>query len=104
MHELPKARTNQLIIKELAYETLVYDRENDKAHCLNNSSALVFRNCDGNKSVSDLAQLLATETKTEVSEAVVWARLRSASEVWPARIGADYALPSCWSKPPSVGA
>ena len=44
---LPHARVNELIVRELPEETLVYDQKHDKAHCLNRAAALVWRHCDG---------------------------------------------------------
>ena len=73
--ELPKARKEKLIVKEVDGEVLVYDLTNDKAHCLNNTSALVWRHCDGRNSVTDISQLLAAETKTEANDAIVWLAL-----------------------------
>ena len=75
MQELPKARTNKLIIKELADETLVYDLESDKAHCLNQTAARVWKNCDGQRSVAELSALLAEETNAAVPNEVVWLAL-----------------------------
>jgi hypothetical protein len=73
--KLPRARKDKLIIKELADETLVYDRENDKAHCLNQTAARIWKNCDGNRTVSELAALLAAETSSTVPDEVVWLAL-----------------------------
>lgn len=73
--ELPKARKEKLIIKELADETLVYDLENDQAHCLNSTSARVWRYCDGNTTVSELVALLEGETNNTVPDEVVWLAL-----------------------------
>jgi hypothetical protein len=73
--QLPKARKEKLIIKELADETLVYDLENDKAHCLNQTAARVWKNCDGNRTVAELTALLAEETNSTVPNEVVWLAL-----------------------------
>jgi hypothetical protein len=42
----PKARKERLVVKELAQETLVYDENNHKAHCLNPTAALVWKFCE----------------------------------------------------------
>jgi hypothetical protein len=52
----PAARTHQLTIKELPDETLVFDHENGKAHCLNRTASLVWKLCDGQTSLADLAE------------------------------------------------
>ena len=73
--QAPKARKHRLIVKELPDETLVYDLDNDKAHCLNNTAALVWSRCDGQSSVSEIAQSLTAETNVKVDDAVVWLAL-----------------------------
>jgi hypothetical protein len=71
----PRARKNQLIIKDLPDETLVYDLDNDKAHCLNQTAARIWKNCDGNRTVTELTALLAAETNSTVPDEVVWLAL-----------------------------
>ena len=73
--QFPKARKEKLIVKELADETLVYDRESDKAHCLNQTAASVWKHCDGSTTVSELAALLEAETNAAVPDEVVWLAL-----------------------------
>lgn len=75
MVKLPKARKNKLIIKDLPDETLVYDLESDKAHCLNQTAARIWKNCDGIRTVTELTALLAAETKSTVPDEVVWLAL-----------------------------
>ena len=72
----PKARTDQLIIKELPDETLVYDRETDKAHCLNRTAATVWKNCDGQTSVKDISASLGVGSEAPVDEEIVWLALQ----------------------------
>ena len=50
----PMARQNGLVVQEMPDEVLVYDLDTNKAHCLNNSAALVWRACDGTNSVADI--------------------------------------------------
>jgi len=69
---LPQARREELLVQELADELLVYDRTRHKAHCLNQTAALVWQRCDGKTSVTEMARLLGKETHTRVDEAVVW--------------------------------
>ena len=69
---MPKASKDQLLVKELPNETLVYDESTHKAHCLNQSAALIWKHCDGRTSVAKLAKLLGQETKSEASEPTVW--------------------------------
>jgi hypothetical protein len=73
--EFPKARKEKLIIKELNDETLVYDLDNDQAHCLNQTAARVWQHCDGQSSVSEIASSLAEQTKTKADDTIVWLAL-----------------------------
>jgi len=77
---LPLARKKSLIIKELPTETLVYDTENDKAHCLNETAALIWKNCDGGQTVAQLRELTEKETNSPVPEEMVWLALDQLEE------------------------
>src|ERR1700678_1829797 len=65
----PRARQERLVVQELGDETLVYDRETDVAHCLGPVAARVWRNCDGNHDLGEIA-LLVTEPPGLVADAV----------------------------------
>ena len=72
---MPKARKDRLIIKELPDETLVYDLDTDKAHCLNVAASLVWKKCNGSRGVSDIAQSLSTSLGVDAmedKEQIVW--------------------------------
>lgn len=75
MKVLPVARTESLIIKEVEDETLVYDLTTDQAHCLNDTAARVWKHCDGRKSVSEITEMLRTESGIDVNDEVVWLAL-----------------------------
>lgn len=53
----PQTRRSGLLIRELPDELVVYDQEQHRAHCLNRTAALVFRNADGTRSVAELSRL-----------------------------------------------
>jgi hypothetical protein len=65
MKQFPIARRKDLIIEDLPDEVLVYDLTTDKAHCLNRTSALIWKNCDGEKSAGEIAELLEQEQELE---------------------------------------
>ena len=75
MKVTPVARTASLIVKEVDGEILVYDLETDKAHCLNDTAARVWKNCDGRKSVSEIREVLSAESNSSVKDEVVWLAL-----------------------------
>ena len=72
---MPRARQDELVVEELQDETLVYDLKRHKARCLNRTAALVWRCCDGQTSVADVAALLEEQLATPTDEAVVWMAL-----------------------------
>jgi coenzyme PQQ synthesis protein D (PqqD) len=71
----PKARREGLIVEELHEETLVYDTERDGARCLNRTAALIWKHCDGETTVAELAHLLEAEWASPVAEGIVWLTL-----------------------------
>ncbi len=79
--EKPIARKNGLVIQEASGEVLVYDLETNKAHCLNESAAIVWKNCDGNNSISDLAGNFAGSLSSDVSEDFVWLAIDQLNEM-----------------------
>ena len=72
MPTMPRAREAGLIVRELEDETLVYDAVTDKAHCLNQTAARIWKHCDGTSSVTQIAELLSQRTETTIDEKVVW--------------------------------
>ncbi len=69
---LPQARTDNLVIRQLDDETLVYDIERDQAHCLNQTAALVWRHCDGKTTARRAARALGKELDTSVDTDLIW--------------------------------
>ncbi len=67
----PVARQRDLIVEELPDEVLVYDLISDKAHCLNRTAALIWKNCDGEKNEAEIAAVVEQELKSPVSVPVV---------------------------------
>jgi hypothetical protein len=72
---LPRARTKDLVIRELGDETLVYDLVTDKAHCLNQCAALVWKSCDGKTTAEKAARALSEKLGAPVDKDVVWLAL-----------------------------
>jgi len=69
---VPRARREGLLVQELPDELLVYDLVRQKAHCLNQTAALIWNRCDGKTSVEQLVRILEKESKGPVDHAVVW--------------------------------
>ena len=72
MENRPQKRQDGLIIRELDNEILIYDTENNKAHCLNQTAALVWKKCDGNTTTEEMSRVISRELGTEINERVVW--------------------------------
>jgi hypothetical protein len=73
---LPNARIENLVIRELPDEVLVYDLKTNRAYCLNPSATLTWKHCDGKTSVADMTSILTAELKTQVDEDTVWLALK----------------------------
>jgi hypothetical protein len=77
---IPEARREGLVVQELSDEVLVYDRDRNKAHCLNRTAALVWSHCDGNSSVAEMARAIAEETNAPVDEDLIWLGVEQLSQ------------------------
>lgn len=53
MKTLPLARSNNLVVKTVGKEILIYDLNIDRVVCLNPTAALVYLNCDGKTFTDD---------------------------------------------------
>jgi hypothetical protein len=87
-------RRQRLMIDELPDEVLVYDLDRHKAHCLNQTAALVWKHCDGRTSVSQIAEQLAKELGAPVDEKLVWFALD--------QLGRDHLLAEGVVPPPTM--
>jgi hypothetical protein len=72
---LPRRREDDLLVRELSDETIVYDLKHDRAHCLNQTAAAIWQHCDGRTSVAQLATMLRREWNAAADEHVVWLAL-----------------------------
>jgi hypothetical protein len=72
MRTMPRARQAGLIVRELDDETLIYDVDTDKAHCLNQTAALIWKHCDGTSAVSQICEVLSQTMETTIDQKVVW--------------------------------
>lgn len=64
-----------LVVRELDGEVLIYDLANDRAHCLNRTAGLVWKHCNGQTSVAEIAMAVAGELKTSIAQDVIWQAL-----------------------------
>jgi len=54
----PLARRSDLFAENLPEEVVLYDKTNNKVHCLNKVAATVWESCDGTRTVDDLAHMV----------------------------------------------
>jgi hypothetical protein len=71
MHQdgLPRARRDGLLEETVGEELLLYDQDSHIAHCLSPIAACVWRHCDGERDVTELAGL-AGASKDLVADAL----------------------------------
>ena len=67
----PVGRSSNIIVQEINDEHLIYDLERDQAFCLNETSARIWKLCDGTRSIPDLTAALAFDLRKDVDESVV---------------------------------
>ncbi len=67
----PKARTEDIVVQKTDNETLVYDLKTNKAICLNETAAIVWENCCGEKDVSQISIEASKKLDSTVSEEVI---------------------------------
>ena len=76
----PRARKSKLIVRRLPEETLVYDLERSRAHCLGPVAASVWRHADGRSSPARIAAVVARENGVALDEAAVMVALDRLAE------------------------
>lgn len=76
----PVARKEGLVIQEMPDEVLVFDLETNKAHCLNETAAFVWKACDGVNSVADITRAFGSQSGTPVEESLVWLAIDQLNE------------------------
>jgi hypothetical protein len=80
----PLARRDDVVVRDLDGETLVYDLDSHDAHCLNEAAAAVWRRCDGQTTPAEIAADLGYDDE------VVWLALE---ELWKLSLLGGEAMP-----------
>ena len=76
MQKIPRRRQDGIIIRELESEILIYDTKNNKAHCLNDTAARIWKLCDGSTTSEEIRSTLTGQLGTTVDDKVVWFALK----------------------------
>ena len=71
--ERPMARTDRLVVKNVADEVLIYDLERHRAYGLNPTAAAVWRRCDGTRTAAEIAEVTRAGAAPVNVEAVRYA-------------------------------
>jgi hypothetical protein len=88
-NRLPRAVIENLVIRELDEETLVYDMERDHAHCLNQTAALVWQHCDGKTTAQQAARFLKSSLGNDVDSDLVWLAVKQLEKFHLVERGAE---------------
>jgi hypothetical protein len=67
----PRARVEGILAQDVDEEVIVYDKEHGRAHRLNRTSGIVWRQCDGERDVAAIAAVLRAEVGEIASEDLV---------------------------------
>lgn len=71
-HNLPKARSSELLTREIPGELLIYDMKRHTAYCLNETAASIWKQCNGKRTVTEIARQLEKSRKVPLDEKIVW--------------------------------
>ena len=67
----PLARKSNLFAENLPEEVILYDKSNNKVHCLSKTAAAIWESCDGTRSVDDLARFVEAKLGAPADREVV---------------------------------
>lgn len=71
----PVGRTDDLVVQEANGEILIYDLRANKAFCLNETSSLVWKACDGTRNISELQSSVGDSLGSTISDDFIWLAL-----------------------------
>ena len=76
----PRALRTGLLVQTVGDQQVVYDQKRQRLHVLNRTTSLVWRHCDGQRTLSDLIDLVGRELNAPVDESVVVLALEQLAE------------------------
>jgi hypothetical protein len=71
----PKTRNDNIVVQEIDKELLIYDLKENKAFCLNETSALIWQLCDGSNSMAEISKFAGKKLNQNISEDLIWLAL-----------------------------
>jgi hypothetical protein len=72
MKNYPVSRKDNLVVQEMDGEVLIYDLTENKAFCLNQTSALIWQSCDGTRNTAEITEFLSQKLNSPANEDLVW--------------------------------
>jgi len=87
----PLARKSDLYAEYLPEEVILYDRFNNKVHCLSKTAAAIWESCDGTKSVDDLVRIVESKLGAPADRGVVLLALEELEKAGLMEAGSDLA-------------
>lgn len=75
LNNYPLSRKDNIVVQETGDEVLLYDLNDNKAFCLNETSAVVWELCDGKSSVAEINQKLSKKLNVKTDDNLVWLAL-----------------------------
>lgn len=76
----PRALRTGLLVQTVGDQQVVYDQKRQRLHVLNRTTSLVWRHCDGQRTLPDLVELVGRELDAPVDESVVVLALEQLAE------------------------
>jgi hypothetical protein len=77
----PLARNKELTVEHLLTETVVYDHQRHRVHCLNQTLAFVWQQCDGHTSVQEMAARLPDALNLPADYDIILVALRKLKKI-----------------------
>lgn len=68
----PKARLENIVVQNSAYETLIYDLTINKAYLLNQTTAFIWNLCDGQHDLAQIQNKVSKHFKQSATKDLVW--------------------------------
>lgn len=76
----PRSRKDNIVVQDLDGELLIYDLNESKAFCLNQTSSMVWQSCDGKKTIAEISDEVGKQLNSKVSEDLIWLALDQLSK------------------------
>lgn len=72
LQKYPRSRQENLVLQELDNEIIIYDLNDNRAFCLNETSAAVWQICNGERDLTEITRLANKRLNDKINEDLVW--------------------------------